>query len=56
MSLTLDHEVFDDSVEAAALETKTLLTGAQSTEVLRAQHDTFRDTPGTVADAAPCGI
>lgn len=36
--LTLDHEVLDDPVEAAALEAKALLASAQRPEVL--QHNT----------------
>lgn len=35
LALTLDHELLDNAVEAAALEAKALLTSAQRTEVLR---------------------
>lgn len=39
--LTLNHEVLDDTVEAATLEAKTLFTGAQGTEVLQAGQVTY---------------
>ena len=39
---TLAHEVGDDTVECGSLESESLLSGAESTEVLRSLGDNVR--------------